>query len=126
MEEHSEEEKGMITLRTEVEFDSAHYLEGYDGFCSRMHGHTWRIILLVKGHKSLMNDIGILWDFTNLKKIANEYDHYILNNKMSCNPTAENIAITVYDKLKNENSTLKYRVRVYESKKSFAELGDEI
>lgn len=119
-------DKMNMILRTEESFDSAHYLKDYNGKCSRMHGHQWRIIILVKGMVKQINKVGILWDFSNLKKIVEQYDHYIINDKMKCNPTAENIAIKTYYELKEKNKNLKYKIRVYESKKSFAEFGDVI
>ena len=38
----------MYILKTEASFDSAHFLSGYDGKCSNLHGHRWRIFLEVQ------------------------------------------------------------------------------
>ena len=41
------EKRFMYILKTEASFDSAHFLAGYDGKCSNLHGHRWKIILEV-------------------------------------------------------------------------------
>ncbi len=35
----------MFKLKSEVQFDMAHYLSGYDGKCSNIHGHRYRLIV---------------------------------------------------------------------------------
>lgn len=34
----------MYILETEQSFDSAHFLSGYKGKCSNLHGHRWRVV----------------------------------------------------------------------------------
>ena len=34
----------MFKIRSEVQFDMAHYLSGYKGKCSNIHGHRYRLI----------------------------------------------------------------------------------
>lgn len=34
----------MYILETEQSFDSAHFLSGYEGKCSNLHGHRWRVV----------------------------------------------------------------------------------
>ena len=55
-----------------VEFSGSHFLRGYDGCCSHMHGHNFKVQAKVCGDK--LNEIGILIDFkaikTELKKIV--------------------------------------------------------
>lgn len=56
----------MYILKTEASFDSAHFLSGYDGKCSNLHGHRWRIVLEVQTdelkddlqHKGMYVDLG--------------------------------------------------------------------
>ena len=31
-------------IRSEVQFDMAHYLSGYQGKCSNIHGHRYRLV----------------------------------------------------------------------------------
>ena len=33
----------MYQLKTEADFDSAHFLSGYTGKCSNIHGHRWHV-----------------------------------------------------------------------------------
>ena len=34
----------MYILETEQSFVSAHFLSGYEGKCSNLHGHRWRVV----------------------------------------------------------------------------------
>jgi len=115
-----------IKLKTEGEFDAAHHLENYDGKCSRVHGHRWKVVVWIEGNNKDLDKAGILWDFTNLKEIINIFDHYDLNNILGFNPTAENISIHILNLLKtSQHKHLKFKVRVYESPKSYSEVEDE-
>lgn len=124
-----------IKLHTEVVIDSAHYLEGYEGNCSQIHGHAWRIRIWIKGYLSQLDGNGILFDFTNVKFIKDKYDHRLLNQHIpfiSLNPTAENIALVIYKDLKiitksSKFGELEFVVRVYETsigKETWAQIGD--
>ena len=37
----------MFELKTSASFDSAHFLSGYQGKCSNLHGHRWKIEVTV-------------------------------------------------------------------------------
>lgn len=117
-----------IKLHTEVVIDSAHYLKGYDGICKNIHGHSWRIRVWIKGNSSQLDDVGILFDFTNVKiLIKDRLDHKLLNEVLALNPTAENIAISIYKGIKGQCPTLDFVVRVYETsigKECWAQTGD--
>jgi len=117
-----------MTLFTEIVIDSAHQLKGYDGKCSRIHGHSWLLKCWCKGDDKQKDEIGILFDFTNLKKfIGEELDHFIINDKIDVNPTAENISLWIYKKLKEKYPDLQFRVRLYETavlKETYCERGD--
>ncbi len=65
----------VIRLTKEFSFESAHALEGYDGLCREIHGHSYRFFVTVKG--SLCDDptnpkYGMVMDFGELKRIVNE------------------------------------------------------
>jgi queuosine biosynthesis protein QueD len=120
-----------LTLHTEGWYDAAHHLENYEGKCANKHGHTYKVEVWIKGDSSHLDKSGILWDFGNLKKIINEYDHKDLNDIYKhCNSTAENQCMMIYNSLISLNGTsnvLKFKVRVYEQiapKKSYCECGD--
>lgn len=117
----------VINLYTESFFDAAHKLNDYDGICSMLHGHTWKICVWIRGDESLISKTGILWDFNNLHEIISKLDHSYLNEKLNLNPTAENLSLLIYRELKEKSKNLDFKVRLYESvvdKKSYCELGD--
>lgn len=116
-----------LTLYTEGFFDSAHYVTGYEGKCKSLHGHSWKVTVTVRGDESDINEIGILWDFSNIKKITGLLDHTELNTVLPDNPTAENLTLYIWKSLKKDSPHLEFRVRVYEnslSKISYCETGD--
>jgi 6-pyruvoyltetrahydropterin/6-carboxytetrahydropterin synthase len=74
-----------------------------------MHGHRYRIVVKVSADK--LNDIGLAYDFTDLKRhlngILERFDHTCLNDIVpfdKINPSAENIASTIYNELKEKLS----------------------
>jgi 6-pyruvoyltetrahydropterin/6-carboxytetrahydropterin synthase len=95
----------MYEISVEKHFDAAHYLRDYKGKCENLHGHRYTIIVKVSAEK--LNDIGIAYDFADLKRHLNDilarYDHTCLNDVPpfdKINPSAENIASTIYAELK--------------------------
>jgi len=62
------------------EFDAAHRLLGYDGPCSRVHGHRYAVEVTV-GAEAL-NKMAMVVDFLRIKSLLqpllNEWDHHIL------------------------------------------------
>src|SRR4030042_5539423 len=86
-------------------FDAAHYLRGYRGKCEALHGHRFEVVVSVKSGK--LNNIGIAYDFVELKQRVGEvlkrFDHVCLNDIApfdKINPSSENIAATIYKELK--------------------------
>ena len=64
-----------IRLTKEFNFEAAHSLEGYDGACREIHGHSYRLFVTIKGEPS--TDAydpkqGMVMDFGLLKSIVNE------------------------------------------------------
>ncbi|MBI5057345.1 MAG: 6-carboxytetrahydropterin synthase QueD [Nitrospirae bacterium] len=97
----------MYELMIETTFSSAHQLRGYKGKCEELHGHNWRVQVIVSSEK--LNDIGIVIDFHELKAITIEVvaslDHSFLNNVFpftEINPSSENITKWIYDSLKKK------------------------
>jgi 6-pyruvoyltetrahydropterin/6-carboxytetrahydropterin synthase len=95
----------MYQISVEQDFDAAHFLRGYQGKCEAVHGHRFRVVVKVKA--SVVNDIGIAYDFAELKRhlgdILSRFDHTCLNDMPpfdKINPSSENIASTIYDELK--------------------------
>jgi 6-pyruvoyltetrahydropterin/6-carboxytetrahydropterin synthase len=94
----------MFEVTVEHEFDAAHFLRGYNGKCERLHGHRYRVATTVR--KKELDQNGMACDFTELKDrlsaTLEDWDHRCLNELApfdDLNPSAENIALTVYNKL---------------------------
>lgn len=65
----------VIRLTKEFSFEAAHALEGYDGACREIHGHSYRLFVTVKGTPSERSEdpkCGMVMDFGLLKRIVNE------------------------------------------------------
>jgi 6-pyruvoyltetrahydropterin/6-carboxytetrahydropterin synthase len=94
----------MYEIVVEQRIEAAHFLRGYQGKCENVHGHQYTIVVRLKAEK--LNDIGLAYDFTDVKRhlreILGRYDHVLLNDIPpfdKINPSAENIAATVYREL---------------------------
>jgi 6-pyruvoyltetrahydropterin/6-carboxytetrahydropterin synthase len=120
----------MFRVTKEIEFCYGHRLLHYDGKCRHPHGHNGRCEIELFAER--LDKRGMVFDFEDIKKtvqtwIDNELDHKMLLNKedpyvevfqklgepvflVEGNPTAENIAKTIYD----------YEVRLWETPHSFA------
>ncbi|MBT7188376.1 6-carboxytetrahydropterin synthase QueD [Candidatus Bathyarchaeota archaeon] len=113
------------------EFAAAHYLTDYDGPCSRMHGHTYKLEITV-GRLELQD--GMVMDFGQLKSIVNEkiidkLDHQMLNDRLSFRTTAENMSVWIWGELRKGLRALGLgppvymrKVKLWETPTSFAEV----
>lgn len=88
-------------------FDAAHFLKDYDGECSNIHGHSWRVDICVSSLE--LDQFGMIVDFKALKEHLNKelkrYDHKLINDIYpftDINPTAENLAYDIYMAFKKE------------------------
>ena len=97
----------MYEISVESHFDAAHFLRGYQGKCEALHGHRYRVVAKVRA--TSLDNIGLAFDFTELKKYLNDilsrFDHVCLNDVKPfdrINPSAENIAATIYHELKSQ------------------------
>ncbi len=71
----------------------AHTLAGYDGVCSEIHGHSYRLAVTVAGEPNgdpADPKFGMVMDFGALKKIVNDniigaYDHAMLVRRTASN-----------------------------------------
>ena len=96
----------MYILKTEASFDSAHFLAGYEGKCSNIHGHRWKIILEVKTEE-LKDDV----QHRTLEALKSENFHIIA---LDFRPTAENMARYFHEKIKALGYNM-HAVTVYET-----------
>ena len=93
----------MYELNIEGHFDSAHFLREYKGPCSNLHGHTWKY--RVKLSSSFLDELGMLVDFKEVKRIMEQFDHKCINEHepyTKINPTAENLARNFCNQISKE------------------------
>jgi len=115
----------MYRLRVKSYFNAAHKLDGYEGKCANLHGHTWKVEVFVVGDK--LDEVGMLIDFNILKEkvreVTERLDHSFLNDfKDIGNPTSENIARYIFKNLKDLPKNVRLeKVRVWESSTSWCE-----
>ena len=87
----------MYTLKKRVVISSSHQLTlDYTSKCRNIHGHNWIIEIEIKEKE--LNSNGMIIDFTKLKSAILKYDHTHLNHAIK-QPTAENLARTIYDNI---------------------------
>lgn len=96
-----------MDIYKDFHFESAHRLpnvpEGHK--CARLHGHSFQIRITVSGEATPPS--GWVMDFSDIKvafkPILEQLDHYYLNDIPGLeNPTSENIARWIWDRLKPE------------------------
>lgn len=140
----------MYQLKTSAAFDSAHFLSGYHGKCSNLHGHHWVVevviqdsVLQAQGEKR-----GMIMDFGDLKNevrsLAEHYDHALLYEwntlrkatvdalkaenfrliELPFRPTAENLAKHFFEQLKAKELPV-HSVTVYETPDNAAVFEEE-
>lgn len=71
--------------------------------CSRLHGHSFRIEIHISGE--VADDAGWVMDFSEISKafspLYEQLDHHYLNEVDGLeNPTSENLAIWIWERLK--------------------------
>jgi 6-pyruvoyltetrahydropterin/6-carboxytetrahydropterin synthase len=108
-----------VELVKEFRFEAAHYLpnvpEGHK--CLRMHGHSFRGEVAVRGEIDPVT--GWLIDFGDLLKIVapvvSRLDHYLLNEIPGLeNPTSENLAAWLWSEIHPKLPIL-YRITIEET-----------
>ena len=94
----------MFEVCVEQVFASAHALRNYKGKCENVHGHNWKVQVVIEGQK--LDDTGMLVDFIDVKHLMGEIlerlDHQFLNEIPPfdvVNPSAENIAEYFYQRM---------------------------
>ena len=99
--------------------EAAHFLPNVpaDHKCRRMHGHSFRIGIHVSGDVDA--HMGWVMDFAEVKQafrpLFNQLDHHCLNEVPGLeNPTSENLAVWIWDRLVDELPGLS-RVEVHET-----------
>ncbi len=135
----------MYILSTKAKFDSAHFLNDYDGKCANIHGHRWTVTVDV-GSEELQKEgpfRGMVVDFSKLKDDLREetdrFDHTLIYEEGSLlpetlaafdkqgfrcvefagRPTAENLAKHFYDFMKTKGYRV-LKVSVFETPDNMA------
>ena len=118
----------MYRLMIKTSFAAAHDLINYQGDCENLHGHNWRVEVVVAAKELDKAGLGI--DFKILKKQTNslldELDHKYLNDLtpfQNNSPSSENISRYLFERLSetlnNENITVE-KINVWESENACA------
>jgi 6-pyruvoyltetrahydropterin/6-carboxytetrahydropterin synthase len=93
-----------VEIRKQFRFEAAHVLPHHPGKCSRLHGHSYRFEVALEG--PLQGDgqaKGMVVDFDEISAVVKpavveRLDHASLNDFMP-NPTAEHIALWIWNEL---------------------------
>ncbi len=140
-----------IRLTKEFSFEAAHALEGYDGPCREIHGHSYRFFVTVKGSPQVDGDDpkhGMVMDFGVLKRVVNEqvvshFDHALVLrrtpensglreqlsarfsnlNEVDYQPTCENMLADFADRIRRNlpEGVSLHSLRLHETASSYAE-----
>lgn len=96
-----------VELKKSFQFEAAHSLPRLpaDHKCYRLHGHSFSVTLYVSGECDAQ--LGWLIDYADISRsyepIWKQLDHHFLNEIAGLeNPTSENIARWIWDRLKPE------------------------
>jgi len=90
-----------VRIRRLFDFEAAHALPRHPGKCRDLHGHSYRFAVVVRG--KVNPDTGLAIDFDDLetvvrREVISALDHKNLNDTLE-NPTAEHIAVWIWDRL---------------------------
>jgi len=113
----------MYEVKIISDFAAAHNLNNFRGKCENLHGHNWKIEVVLRGRQ--LDASGVLVDFGEVKHLTRELlaelDHHYLNDLpyfQDQNPSSENIARFLFERLAerldNEDRWM-YRVSAWES-----------
>jgi 6-pyruvoyltetrahydropterin/6-carboxytetrahydropterin synthase len=130
-----------VAVYRKEHFNAAHRLNNPDwdeatnqqvfGKCNNphFHGHNYELIIKIVGEvdpaTGYVMDMKVLSDLTK-KYVLNKFDHKNLNEDTeefkNLNPSAENIAIVIYNLLRDKIDPKYYmQVRLYETERNFVE-----
>lgn len=113
----------MYELKVVTQFAAAHRLANFYGKCEALHGHNWKVEILVQA--ATLDEAGLVVDFglikAKAKEVLAELDHTFLNDLPAFrdqNPSSENLARYLFERLSaalNTDRVQVTRVAVWES-----------
>ena len=111
----------MFEVTVEQTFAAAHALRNYKGGCENVHGHNFKVQVVLVGEK--LDEAGLLVDFIDVKNLMGQVmarlDHQNLNEIAPfdvINPSAENIAEYFYSQMTGGLVNTPVPVRILEVK----------
>ncbi|MBN1343993.1 MAG: 6-carboxytetrahydropterin synthase [Phycisphaerae bacterium] len=121
---------GRYHVSVEAEFSASHQLRVYDGSVEPMHGHRWHVWACMAGAE--LDEIDVLVDFVHVESILDDVlagyrDRHL--NDLPCfgqtNPSAENVARSIFESLREalDRPELLTRVTVSEAPRCRASYG---
>lgn len=141
----------MFKISKEFSFDMAHLLDGHDGKCQNLHGHTYKLQVEICGNLQPVGaKKGMVMDFSALKEAVNALilapmDHafiYDVNSPrerqiaellqkldsktfgVPFRTTAEELARFIFNRLKHEQHLPISSIRLWETPTSFCEYSE--
>ena len=114
-----------ISVTKTFSFEMAHQLDNcYSDECKNIHGHSYRLAVTFEGD---LNKDGMVMDFKRIKEyvqpMVDFFDHNFLTSEtLRFNPTAENMAIYIFQELKKQTRLIK-KVKLWETASCYAEVG---
>jgi 6-pyruvoyltetrahydropterin/6-carboxytetrahydropterin synthase len=116
-------QNSLYEVKIITDFAAAHNLRNFRGKCENLHGHNWKVEVVIRGRK--LDGSDVLVDFGEVKAVTRELlgelDHHYLNDIpffKARNPSSENIARYIFEglakRLNNEDRQL-YSVSAWES-----------
>ncbi len=106
----------MYELKIITEFSAAHNLRNFRGKCEALHGHNWKVEVVVSGEE--LDGSGVVLDFAEVKaatsEVMSEIDHRYLNELpffIEHNPSSENIARYIFERLQEKITDERVRVQ---------------
>jgi 6-pyruvoyltetrahydropterin/6-carboxytetrahydropterin synthase len=92
-----------MRLCREFYFDAAHSIPHYKGKCEKLHGHTYKLEVVIEGE---IKKDGMIIDFSKVKdviekEIIEKLDHQALNDLFE-SPTAEHIVEWIASQLEDK------------------------
>jgi len=132
-----------VRISREFTFEAAHLLEGHDGACKNLHGHSYKLIVTLKGKPlddSSSPKHGMVMDFKQMgdlvkHEVVDKLDHALIclphqfiehqekKYYTTYQPTCENLIIDIALKIKTvlpKNITLA-KLLLHETEKNYCE-----